>query len=1033
MIVSHRMDETQCTLCQESHLHYSSPTHWKNVDACTLAESFKLSSTDLVCYACRKDITRVINDSSYLPRWVKPKHHSKVSTCCIDECSQDVFTSFHKASLQQLQSALQTLELTCNTTEILPAPLCKHHYHLVYNLLQPTQTHCITCGTSLKHSNPKVCPKPTAIQHYLAENTHYDGCIMENDKVCYVCYRAQLVILKQIDGGQTPSTDLASIVNTLAQEVSVTSSARSIQEAIDCAMKQVIVHVGKELLDGNVMLLASAHDLLAQYAVKLLQHEHQKEDITKLVQARWVLSSLTGTLDYHLSYNCTVRRYGTLLYRSDSDIRPALTRALWKLRNNTCKGDSPTCDATEVLEDLNMRVHLQIKHWLKKDAHSPIDHSETNVKKLIEDMDPKLWDAISLLTRSISERRGTSKVLDDTSTPHNIKSIRRLFLLCNLMFITDDRCSVPLHVLMTDIVDSQGGSSLLIKVLNRVGVCASADTLSRFIQFKVTHFDSKVQVFADSESFPMISVDNVDYANRYSRVASGSDSNFSHGTTVQAVHPLPSFSLQPQSGTLNSHFNLDSALADTLCQSNPSLLPSISLGTTIALPLSLHPPSSPDSPSHHIQQSLPHSSSLPNSDPLSHQQCLPISTARPEPSASFPFPLALNEAPKRMRRMRTGTEQQFLGDTAMDSEAMLPTSTLSATTSCQWSSVKGKTISDFKVSPSEVLEQRQFQEELNTYMILKAILSETRPSSSLLSLQRFFSMTRSTHTEKSDILYLEVMDAVADSKDTMITMLHTLHHKFIEGQSRQFLVVEGDAKLYDILQSLKHEYGEELKWVIPYPGDWHTLMNYQTPLMKGGLKQMAKAAGYPINQIKNCSQFKRVHYFILEAWVAVYRCMLLKFFEGMSLDTSLQELISKSLESANSQTQAEFQRKFNIKLADINNRLGNRFTEFYAFVHKMAAQDDTWRYWKQFVLEDAMAYVGFYLAIRSGDWELRVAYLKTMAPFFTAFDHHNYQKLISQHLADILCMPPSVLFAFQQGRSLETSGTLWPLMRRTRC
>ena len=42
----------------------------------------------------------------------------------------------------------------------------------------------------------------------------------------------------------------------------------------------------------------------------------------------------------------------------------------------------------------------------------------------------------------------------------------------------------------------------------------------------------------------------------------------------------------------------------------------------------------------------------------------------------------------------------------------------------------------------------------------------------------------------------------------------------------------GGAKVYDVLQSLKHECGEDLKWVVVYPGDWHLLKNYQLSLMK---------------------------------------------------------------------------------------------------------------------------------------------------------------------------------------------------------
>ena len=93
---------------------------------------------------------------------------------------------------------LESAGLQCTTTEVpIPTPLCKHHYHLVYNMLQPTQTHCVTCDVSLRHSKTKSCPEPEIIKKYLHDNASYDGDINEHDKVCYACYRAHLVIWKQ--------------------------------------------------------------------------------------------------------------------------------------------------------------------------------------------------------------------------------------------------------------------------------------------------------------------------------------------------------------------------------------------------------------------------------------------------------------------------------------------------------------------------------------------------------------------------------------------------------------------------------------------------------------------------------------------------------------------------------------------------------------------------------------------------------------------------------------------------------------------
>ena len=60
-------------------------------------------------------------------------------------------------------------------------------------------------------------------------------------------------------------------------------------------------------------------------------------------------------------------------------------------------------------------------------------------------------------------------------------------------------------------------------------------------------------------------------------------------------------------------------------------------------------------------------------------------------------------------------------------------------------------------------------------------------------------MTRTTHTGKSQVAYLEAMDAMSDSKDALLKLLQDLFAKFIKDQTRQYLVIEGDQKLYEVL------------------------------------------------------------------------------------------------------------------------------------------------------------------------------------------------------------------------------------------
>ena len=78
------------------------------------------------------------------------------------------------------------------------------------------------------------------------------------------------------------------------------------------------------------------------------------------------------------------------------------------------------------------------------------------------------------------------------------------------MFSTDDKCSVPMHTLMTDLIESRG-SSVLIKILNRLGVCSSADTLSRFIQHKRTISEQHQFRHLSKDAFTVVSADNLDF------------------------------------------------------------------------------------------------------------------------------------------------------------------------------------------------------------------------------------------------------------------------------------------------------------------------------------------------------------------------------------------------------------------------------------------------------------------------------------------------------------------------------------------
>lgn len=160
----------------------------------------------------------------------------------------------------------------------------------------------------------------------------------------------------------------------------------------------------------------------------------------------------------------------------------------------------------------------------------------------------------------------------------------------------------------------------------------------------------------------------------------------------------------------------------------------------------------------------------------------------------------------------------------------------------------------------------------------------------------------------------------------------------------------------------------------------------------------------------------------MEAWEALYRPMLNVFIDthprdvptSMSMSTEASSTVSSASSSASSSTNlststddstttlflsrvinilnategsTNFRQKINASIATLTNDTKGFFSEFERFTQRMASEDDTWRFWVQFVFVDAMAYISLYLSMRSGDWELRMNSIKNMAPLFTTFDH----------------------------------------------
>ena len=112
------------------------------------------------------------------------------------------------------------------------------------------------------------------------------------------------------------------------------------------------------------------------------------------------------------------------------------------------------------------KFHTCIDALRANDESNPHRIEEVNIDEFISKLDPDIWSVICLMTKP-----KFSKAFKGNES--RIRKIRRVFCICALMFATNSKCSFPLHTLIADTVETCGGSSRLMRMLNRLGACVS--------------------------------------------------------------------------------------------------------------------------------------------------------------------------------------------------------------------------------------------------------------------------------------------------------------------------------------------------------------------------------------------------------------------------------------------------------------------------------------------------------------------------------------------------------------------------------
>ena len=147
------------------------------------------------------------------------------------ECKNSAVSSV--STTTEVMQVFAQAGLTC-INDVEPTPLCKQHYQLVYDALQPRQ--CTTCGTRLRAGNHRSCPQPDIVRKHLNERTGFLGVIQVEDQVTLVCYRSHLVLLRDNTPISTAS-DLARLICDYVHNIPTIAEVFTIQDVIDVSHK----------------------------------------------------------------------------------------------------------------------------------------------------------------------------------------------------------------------------------------------------------------------------------------------------------------------------------------------------------------------------------------------------------------------------------------------------------------------------------------------------------------------------------------------------------------------------------------------------------------------------------------------------------------------------------------------------------------------------------------------------------------------------------------------------------------------------
>ena len=414
-----------------------------------------------ICQACNTWVRRRLEHN---PNGTQPAK-KKRAECDIEQCTEPLHAEYKRSQLTGLSGMVPSLDIT-RPQQNEYVNLCKKHYNQVYSASQSIK--CFSCGKIARRKEELRRPiNAQCLTNYLnGEPLTKER--SASGRLCDTCYTKEH---KAFDG--LPSTDAA--LKKLAQslETKRNSLEKNVKDNVVDYAVTVVSAVLAKLQHNEACLLM----VLFRHFSDILR-EHGQEEYTKSAYLLAHLKKTIGTRHLATRFINGTSRKGYPIFHAGGDIHHALFCALQVdadrsdnngailLKSSGVGPPSTNSDMEEtVLQGLRGALHQQAKQWAEQGSTSA--NLQTMVlNKVIAEMDQRLWKAIWALTTPNT----SSSRMSDQDTPRSWR-LSCLFMLAAMAHAAVPTCHFPLHLVLTDYIESKSGSAELIQVLSRLGIC----------------------------------------------------------------------------------------------------------------------------------------------------------------------------------------------------------------------------------------------------------------------------------------------------------------------------------------------------------------------------------------------------------------------------------------------------------------------------------------------------------------------------------------------------------------------------------